>query len=227
MKPTEAQPLLKYYDVVASMFVAVYLISIVATTKIVALGPFDVPGALILFPLAYLAGDILTEVYGYSRTRRIIWLGFISAALLSVVLYAVQVLPAAPGWQNQAAYEAILGVVPRITIASLAAYWAGEFTNSFVLAKMKVWTNGRMLWSRTIGSTIVGQAVDSIVFGVGAFAGVLPATSVFSIVGSLYVLKVFYEVLATPVTYAIVNFLKRQEGMDTFDRDTAFTPFRF
>jgi uncharacterized integral membrane protein (TIGR00697 family) len=227
MKDADTQPLLRYYDVVASMFVAIYLISLVATTKIVALGSFQVPGALIIFPISYLAGDILTEVYGYARTRRVIWLGFIAAALLSLVLYAVQLLPAAPGWEHQAAYEAILGVVPRITIASLIAYWAGEFANSFVLAKMKIWTNGRMLWTRTIGSTIIGQAVDSIVFGTAAFAGVLPAATVFTIVGSLYLLKVLYEIIATPFTYAAVNFLKRQEGIDTFDRKTAFTPFRF
>lgn len=217
----------KYFDLVACLFVAVYIISQVSSAKLFSLGPFVFPGAIVIFPFAYIFGDILTEVYGYSRTRRVIWLGFITAALLAVVLAIVQYLPPAPNWNFQQGYEQILGVVPRIVLGSLLAYWAGEFVNSYVLAKMKLWTEGRMLWSRTIGSTVVGQLVDSIVFGTVAFAGSVPWPVIFSLVGSIYLFKVFYEALATPLTYLIVNYLKRAEGIDVYDRHTNFTPFRF
>lgn len=215
----------KYFDVVSCMFVAVYLISQVASTKLFAVGPFAFPGAIVIFPLAYIFGDILTEVYGFARTRKIIWVGFISAVLMSVVFMVVQYLPPAPSWQFQESYEHILGFVPRVVIGSIAAFWAGEFVNSYVLAKMKVLTNGRMLWTRTIGSTVVGQAIDSIVFAIIAFAGTVPTGVLITIVGSLYLFKVLYEIIATPLTYFVVNSLKRAEGIDVFDRDTNFSPF--
>lgn len=217
----------KYFDVIGSLFVAVYLISQVSSAKLIALGPFTFPGAIIIFPISYIFGDILTEVYGYARTRRIIWVGFIAAVLMSLVFLAVQYLPPAADWPLQQAYESILGFVPRVVIGSIAAYWAGEFANSYILAKMKLWTKGRLLWSRTIGSTVVGQAVDSVVFATIAFAGVVPSKIVFTIMGSIYLFKVLYEVLATPLTYAIVNFLKRAEGIDAYDYQTDFSPFRF
>jgi queuosine precursor transporter len=216
----------RYFDLIAVLFVAVYLISQVSSAKLIQLGPFQFPGAIIVFPIAYIFGDILTEVYGYSRTRRVIWAGFASAVLLSVVLWIVQILPASTSWTNQVAYEAILGVVPRVVVGSILAYWAGEFVNSFILAKMKIWTGGRHLWSRTIGSTVVGQAADSLVFASIAFYGVVPLNVLFSIVGSLYLFKVLYEVIATPITYVIVGWLKRTEGIDVYDRGTNFTPFK-
>lgn len=217
----------KYFDIVACVFVAVYIISQVSSAKLFSLGPFVFPGAIVIFPFAYIFGDVLTEVYGYARTRRVIWIGFITAALLAVVLAIVQILPSAPSWTFQTEYEAILGVVPRVVLGSLLAYWAGEFVNSFVLAKMKIWTGGRMLWSRTIGSTVVGQLVDSAVFGVVAFAGVIPWSVIVTLVGSIYLFKVLYEVVVTPLTYVIVNWLKKAEGIDVFDKNTDFTPFKF
>jgi queuosine precursor transporter len=217
----------KYFDVIGSMFVAIYLMSQVTSAKLFTVGPFTFPGAIVIFPLSYLAGDVLTEVYGYARTRRVIWIGFIAAVLMAVVLLIVQYLPPASDWPFQRSYEQILGVVPRIVIGSIAAYWAGEFANSFAMAKMKVWTNGKMLWSRTIGSTVIGQAIDSIVFATIAFAGTVPIKILISIVGSIYLFKVLYEAAATPLTYLVVNSLKRAEGVDVYDRNTNFSPFRF
>ncbi len=217
----------RYFDIVACVFVGVYLISQVSSAKLFSLGPFVFPGAVIIFPISYVFGDILTEVYGYARTRRVIWIGFGLAALLAVVLAIVQYLPAAPAWGFQTEYERILGIVPRVVLGSLLAYWAGEFLNSFVLAKMKIWTGGRMLWSRTIGSTVVGQLVDSIVVAAVAFGGVVPPTVLVTIAGSIYVFKVLYEIVATPITYLIVNRLKRAEGIDIYDTETNFSPFRF
>lgn len=217
----------KYYDVIGSLFVAVYLISQVSSAKLFSIGPFVFPGAIIVFPISYIFGDILTEVYGYARTRRIIWTGFIAAVLMSLVFIIVQYLPSAPNWTNQQAYESILGFIPRVVVGSILAYWAGEFVNSYVLAKMKIRTKGRFLWTRTIGSTVVGQGVDSLVFATIAFAGVVPAKIVFTIVGSIYIAKVLYEAVATPLTYIVVNFLKRAEEIDVYDYETDFSPMRF
>ena len=217
----------KYFDVIAMLFVAVYLISQVSSSKLFSLGSFQFPGAIIVFPISYIFGDILTEVYGYERTRRVIWTGFFSAVLLSVVLWVVELLPPAQGWTQQSAYEAILGVVPRVVLGSILAYWAGEFVNSFVMAKMKILTSGRHLWTRTVGSTVAGQAIDTIIFVTVAFTGVIPTPVLFKLIGSVYVFKVVYEILATPITYAVVGFLKRKEGFDIYDRNTNFTPFKF
>lgn len=217
----------KYFDVTACAFVAVYLISQVSTVKLFAIGPFQFPGAIIIFPFAYIFGDILTEVYGYSKTRKIIWVGFFAATLMSIVLWIVQRLPPAPGWPNQQAYENLLGVVPRVALGSVIAYWAGEFANSYVLAKMKIRTAGRYLWTRTIGSTVVGQAVDSLVFISIVFVGTVPIETLMRIIASVYIFKVCYEVAATPLTYWIVNGLKRAEGVDVYDTTTRFNPFKF
>lgn len=216
----------RYFDIVAMAFIAVYLISQVSSSKLFAIGGLQLPGAAVVFPLSYIFGDILTEVYGYSRTRRVIWVGFASAVAMALVLWIVQILPPAPGWPDQLAYQAILGVVPRMVLGSIMAYWAGEFTNSYIMAKMKVLTNGRHLWTRTVGSTVVGQAVDSTVFIVVAFAGRLPGGVLFQIAATLYLAKVAYEIVATPLTYLIVRWLKRAEGIDVYDRATDFTPFR-
>ncbi|MCO6509570.1 MAG: queuosine precursor transporter [Aridibacter famidurans] len=221
---TENTP--RYFDIVAGLFVGIYLISQISSAKLVSVGPFVFPGAIVIFPLSYIFGDILTEVYGYARTRRVIWVGFVSAALLAVVLLIVQYLPPAPNWTLQTEFEALLGIVPRVIAGSLMAYWAGEFVNSYIMAKAKVWTGGRMLWTRTIGSTLVGQFVDSVVFGVVAFAGIVPWTVIFTLAGSIYLFKVLYEILFTPVTYFVVGRLKKAEGVDVFDRSTDFNPFK-
>jgi len=215
----------KYFDLLLGLFVAVLLISNVASTKIVQLGPFSFDGGTILFPLAYIFGDILTEVYGYKLSRRVIWTGFVAAGLMSLIFIVVGRLPAAPEWNNQEAYDQIIGLTPRLVLASLAAYWAGEFSNSFTLAKMKIATRGRWLWTRTIGSTLIGEGVDTLLFVVLAFWGILPTSLLVSVIVSNYVFKVGVEVAATPLTYAIVRFLKRQEGIDMYDYQTNFNPF--
>ncbi|RJQ34262.1 VUT family protein [Candidatus Parcubacteria bacterium] len=215
----------KHLGTISVFFVAVLLISNIASTKIVQFGPLTFDGGTLLFPLSYIFADILTEVYGFSRARRVIWLGFICAAVMSILLYIVQILPPAADWPNQDAYNAILGQAPRIVLASLIAYLCGEFLNSFVLAKMKVWTAGKSLWTRTIGSTLVGELVDSTLFILIAFAGVLPGALLVTLIISNYVFKTFIEVVFTPMTYAIVRYLKRSEGEDYFDRNTNFNPF--
>jgi queuosine precursor transporter len=215
----------QYLDLITALFVAVLLISNVASTKILALGPFTFDGGTLLFPLSYIFGDILTEVYGYRRSRRVIWTGFGCAALMALVLALVGALPPAGGWGNQEAYQAILGTTPRIVLASLVAYFAGEFSNSYTLAKMKLITRGRWLWTRTIGSTLVGEGVDTMLFVTIAFAGSLPWPLFWSIVLSNYVFKCGVEAAMTPVTYQVTGFLKRAEHEDVYDTDTDFNPF--
>jgi uncharacterized integral membrane protein (TIGR00697 family) len=189
------------------------------------LGPFTFDGGTILFPISYIFGDILTEVYGYSRSRRVIWSGFACAVLMVGILALVGALPPAEGWLNQKAYEAILGTTPRIVLGSLIAYFAGEFSNSYTLAKMKILTQGRWLWTRTISSTLIGEGVDTVFFVTIAFAGSLPWSLFGSIIVSNYIFKCGTEVALTPVTYKIINFLKRTENEDVFDIDTDFNPF--
>lgn len=216
----------RYYDLLVHIFVVLLLISNLVGQKITAFGPVRVGGAQLLFPLTYIFGDVFTEVYGYGASRRAIWIGFFASGLLSLMCVFMVWLPPAPGWNNQAAYRTVFYQVPRMVAASLIAYWCGEFANSFVLAKMKLWTDGKYLWTRTVGSTVVGQAVDTIVFMTLAFGGSLTGSLVASLIVWGYLFKVVYEVLATPLTYKIVNFLKRHEGVDTFDRATNFNPFR-
>ena len=216
----------KHLDLITVAFVAVLLISNVASTKILLLGPFTFDGGTILFPLSYIFGDILTEVYGYRASRRVIWLGFASTFLMSVIFMTVGKLPPAPGWANQEAYDKILGLTPRIVAASLIAYFAGEFSNSFTLAKMKIMTSGKWLWTRTIGSTLVGEGVDTALFCTIAFLGALPGSLLVSVILSNYVFKCAFEAAVTPLTYGVVGFLKRSEAVDHFDRGTGFNPFR-
>jgi uncharacterized integral membrane protein (TIGR00697 family) len=216
----------RYFDFVMVLFVAVLIISNVASSKILLLGPFTFDGGTILFPISYIFGDILTEVYGYSRSRRVIWSGFFCTALMALVLAIVGMLPPAPGWDHQEAYMTILGITPRIVLGSLIAYFSGEFSNSYILAKMKIWTRGRWLWTRTIASTIVGEGVDTLLFVLIAFYGVLSSSLLISVIISNYVFKVGVEACATPVTYAITNFLKRAENEDYYDYHTDFNPFR-
>jgi queuosine precursor transporter len=216
---------LKYYDIILGLFVAVLLISNVASTKIVKLGAFTFDGGTLLFPLSYIFCNILTEVYGYRKARRVIWTGFFSAALLAVTLLIVGALEPAAGWENQDAYDKILGLTPRIVIASLSAYFIGEFLNSFTLAKLKVFTKGRFLWMRTIGSTVVGQAFDTAIFITIAFTGVLSVSLLISVFISNYLFKILFEVFATPVTYKTISFLKKNERVDMYDIKTDFNPF--
>jgi uncharacterized integral membrane protein (TIGR00697 family) len=211
------------------LLVALFLTCLVAANiiavKLVDLFGLTVPAAVIIFPVSYILGDVLTEVYGYREARRVIWLGFLSNLLVVLAIVAAQVLPAASFWDGQAAYERILGYAPRILAASFLAYLVGEFANSFVLAKMKIATRGRWLWSLTIGSTLVGQGLDSLVFMTLAFTGTIPAAGLASAVITQWLAKSAYEAVATPLTYLAVNFLKTREGLDVYDHTTRFNPF--
>jgi len=215
----------KYFTAISVLFVVVLLIANVASSKIVDLGYFVFDGGTLLFPLSYIFGDILTEVYGYKRTKQVIWLGFISALLMSLVFIVVGVLPAASDWHNQEAYNKILGLTPRIVVASLIAYSFGQFFNAFILAKMKILTKGKYLWMRTIGSTVVGELIDSFLFIIIAFFGVLPNTLLITLIFSNYIFKTVIEVIFTPLTYKIIHFLKRREEEDCYDEKTNFNPF--
>lgn len=218
----------KYYDLVMAAFVTVLLCSgVIGVQKVSQIGGFTFGTAVLFFPLSYIFGDILTEVYGYARSRRVIWAGFGALIFAAFMSWAVVNMPAAPGWRGQEAYEMVFGSTPRIVFASLVAFWAGEFANSFVLAKMKIRTAGRWLWLRTIGSTIAGEAVDSMIFYPLAFLNspIMTNDQVVSVMISNYLLKVGWEALSTPLTYQIVNFLKRKEHEDYYDRDTNFNPF--
>ncbi len=211
------------FVVVAAIFVTCLIIANITVVKPTSIS--GIPAAIVIFPLSYIVGDILTEVYGYRLARRVIWLGFLCNIIAVIAIWLGQILPPAPEWAGQEAYESILGYTPRILLASLVAYLVGEFSNSFVLAKMKIKTKGRWLWARTIGSTIVAQALDAAVFiplvYIGRFDWSFIATA--SIAHGLA--KVAYEIIATPLTYAVVNFLKRKEAIDTYDYETRFNPF--
>lgn len=215
----------KYLDIITVFFVAFLLISNVVASKILVLGPLSIDGGGLLFPLTYIFGDILTEVYGYKRTRKAIWMGFGANLLMAAMFMLVGILPPAPDWPNQDAYMAILGQSSRIVLASVTAYFIGEFINSFILAKMKILTKGKFLWTRTIGSTIFGEAFDTFVFMIIAFWGVLPYELFIAVGISGYLLKVAIEVLFTPFTYLIINFLKKKENEDYYDYKTDFNPF--
>jgi uncharacterized integral membrane protein (TIGR00697 family) len=215
----------RYYDLLVHVFVVVLLISNLVGQKITAVGPFRISGAQLLFPITYIFGDVFTEVYGYGASRRAIWIGFFASALLAAMGLVAVWLPPAPGWDGQAAFAKVFTFVPRLVAASLAAFWCGEFANSFVMAKMKLLTRGRYLWTRTVGSTVVGQAVDTSVVMVLAFGGSINSGLIANLVVSGYLGKVLYEVAATPLTYWIVGFLKRREGVDAFDANTDFNPF--
>ena len=228
----------KYFDRIMALFVMVLIVSNIASSaKIIDLGfsIFDVPMAFdagtLLFPVSYIFGDILTEVYGYKRSRRVIWTGFAALALAAGIFWLIQTLPGEATWQEYAgddAYIAILGGMSSggIVIASLTAYWLGEFSNSFVLAKMKVLTQGRWLWTRTIGSTLVGELVDSAVFiAIASLFGIFPWSLFVTLSLTNYLFKTATEAILTPVTYLTVNFLKRVENEDYYDRNTNFNPF--
>ncbi len=215
----------RFFDVLVAFFVAVLLISNISSTKILTLWEFTFDGGTVVFPLSYIFGDILTEVYGFKRSRRVIWLGFASALLMSVVLYFVMLLPPANDWPNQKAYEALLGPVPRIVIASLIAYFAGEFTNAITLSVMKIRTRGRYLWLRTIFSTIIGEGIDTLLFCMIAFYGTLPGDVLWSVIVSNYIFKCAVEIILTPLTYKIVKYLKKAEKTDVYDIGVKYNPF--
>jgi uncharacterized integral membrane protein (TIGR00697 family) len=217
----------RYLDALTTAFVVVLLVSNLLAQKVIRVGPLETSGAMVLFPITYIFGDIFTEIYGYGASRRAIWLGFFGTALLYAVSAIVIALPADPQWHNQAAFVTVFGILPRVLISSLIAFWAGEFANSFTMAKLKLLTKGRWLWTRTVGSTVVGQAVDTTLVIVILFAGKFSAHKLALIIVEGYFLKVSYEVLATPLTYAVIGWLKRAEGIDAFDTHTNFNPFRF
>ena len=217
----------KYLGDLSVLFVSVLLISNIASTKIVYFWGLSLDGGTLLFPLCYIFDDILTEVYGYKKARRVIWLGFSCALVMALLFMIIGKLPASADWGNQSAYDLILGSTPRIILASLVAYLFGTFSNSFILAKIKIATKGKKLWMRTIGSTVVGELLDSSIFILIAFLGVLPSSLLFALIVSNYLFKTAIEVLFTPLTYKIVNFLKKKEDEDYFDNNTNFNPFSF
>ncbi len=229
---TRSQSGERWLPAVAAVFVTSLIVSNIIAVKLFSFGPAYLPAGTIVFPVSYIFGDVLTEVYGYARARQIIWIGF-ACNLFAVLIIMLSIeLPPAPIWrvlgspeQSQRAFAALFGLAPRLLGASFVAYLAGEFLNSFVLARMKVATGGRYLWTRTIGSTLVGQFADSAFFVTLAFTGIIPSSGILGLVVSQWLVKSGYEVVATPLTYAVVNFLKRTENSDFFDVGTDFTPF--
>ena len=213
-----------WFLIVVAVFVTCLIAANIIAVKLVDLFGLILPAAIFIFPLSYITGDVLTEVYGYRQARKVIWLGFLCNVIVVVAIWIAQVLPAASFWDGQKAYERILGYTPRILTASFLAYLVGEFANSFVLAKMKIATQGRWLWLRTIGSTLVGQGLDSAVFISLAFAGTIPVQALTQAIVTQWLVKSAYEAAVTPFTYLVVNFLKRKEGMDTYDCETRFNP---
>jgi queuosine precursor transporter len=217
----------RHYEVLVHVYVVVLLVSNLVGQKLSAFGPFRVSGAQLLFPITYIFSDIFTEVYGYAGSRRAIWIAFLANLVMGLMGLFMVWMPAAPEWPaaHQAAFAIVFGAVPRMIVASLAAFWAGEFTNSYVLAKMKIWTGGRWLWTRTIGSTVAGQAVDSLIVTAVFYWGTVPLGTILVAAASGYTFKVLYEAAATPVTYLIVGGLKRSERVDLYDEGTNFSPF--
>lgn len=214
-----------WFVAIAALFTTALVTANIVAVKLVDVGGLVLPAAVIVFPLSYILGDVLTEVYGYRQARRVIWLGFVSNLLAVLAIAAAGALPPAPFWaENQPAFDRILGATPRILVASFLAYLVGEFANAVVLARMKVATEGRWLWSRTIGSTLIGQGLDSLVFMSVAFWGVIPQEALATAILTQWLAKCAYEALATPLTYLVVGWLKRVEGLDTFDRRTNFNP---
>jgi uncharacterized integral membrane protein (TIGR00697 family) len=214
------------FVIITGLFITCLITANIIIVKQIVVGPFFLPAAIIIFPISYIISDVLTEVYGYSQARRVIWLGFICNLLAVVAILIGQVLPAAPSFTNQPAYEAILGSTPRFLIASFLAYLAGEFSNSFIMSKMKIATRGKWLWTRTIGSTVVGEGIDTVIALTIAFAGVLPWPILGIMILSHWLFKCLYETAATPLTYLVVNYLKRKEQLDVYDYKTDYNPLR-
>ena len=217
---TGARRHFRYFDYVMAAFVAILLLSnLIGAAKLSTVAGYTFGAGILFFPVSYVIGDVLTEVYGYANARRCIWAGFLAMIFMAFMSYVVVAMPPAESWNGQAAYESVFGLVPRIVVASMLAFWAGEFVNSFVLAKMKIWTKGKLLWSRTIGSTVFGQAVDSAIFYPVAFYGIWETQDVIT------VMITNWEAILTPVTYVVVGWLKGREGVDVYDEGTEFSPF--
>ena len=232
-RSASSQTQFRYYDLVMAAFVTILLLSnLIGASKpsyvtLPFIGEWSFGAGVLFFPVSYIIGDVLTEVYGYARARRVIWTGFAALLFMAFMAWVVVQLPPAAGWPGQAAYEFVFGNSWRIVLASMIAFWAGEFANSYVLAKMKIWTRGRHLWMRTIGSTVVGQGLDSLIFYPLAFWGLAgwPVELLWQVVLSQWAIKTAWEALLTPVTYGVVGSLKKAEGVEVFDTDTDFSPF--
>ncbi|MCX7965052.1 MAG: queuosine precursor transporter [Syntrophorhabdaceae bacterium] len=216
-----------WFVIIVSIFITCLITSNIISVKLIHVFGIILPAGVIIFPVSYIIGDVLTEVYGYSRSRRVIWLGFLCNLILTIFIWFAGIIKPAQIWDGQMAYEKILGFTPRLLVASFIAYLAGEFTNAYVLAKMKILTKGRWLWTRTIGSTLVGQGIDSLLFISIAFMGSVPFLNLLTIVISQWLFKTAYEIVVTPFTYVAVNFLKQKEGIDIFDYNTSFNPLKF
>jgi uncharacterized integral membrane protein (TIGR00697 family) len=214
-----------WFIAVVMIFITCLITANITAVKLIKVFGLILPAAIVIFPASYIFGDVLTEVYGYRQARRVIWLGFFCNLIAVVAIWLGQILPPASFWEGQTAYERILGYAPRLLTASFLAYLGGEFANSFVLAKMKIATKGRWLWTRTIGSTLVGEGLDSLVFMTIAFSGTMPMMTLAVAIITQWLAKSVYEAAVTPLTYAAVNFLKRKEGLDVYDYDTRFNPF--
>lgn len=214
----------QWFLIVVAIFITCLITANIMAVKLVTIFGLILPAAVIIFPISYIVGDVLTEVYGYREARRVIWLGFFCNLIAVAAIWIGQILPPAGFWDGQEAYQRILGAAPRILLASFVAYLVGEFANAYVLAKMKVATNGRWLWSRTIASTFIGQGLDSLVFITLAFVGTIPIAGLMTAVITQWSFKSVYEVIATPFTYRVIAFLKQQEGLDVYDRNTNFNP---
>lgn len=212
------------FVIVTALFITCLITANITAVKLVEVFGLVLPAAVIIFPISYIFGDVLTEVYGYRQARRAIWLGFFGNLITVATIWVAGMLPPASFWDGQAAYERILGYTPRILAASFLAYLVGEFANSFVLAKLKIATQGRWLWARTIGSTLIGQGLDSLVFITLAFWGTIPVAGLTTAIVAQWLFKSLYEVVATPLTYLVVHVLKRREGLDVYDYDTRFNP---
>jgi len=225
LSPTHDVRYSSWFVAIVAIFITSLITANIIAVKLIRLFGLTLSAGIIIFPISYIFGDVLTEVYGYSQARRVIWLGFLCNLITVLAILLGQVLPSASFWKGQAAYEQILGYTPRILVSSFLAYLVGEFANSFVLAKMKIATGGRWLWTRTVGSTLVGQGFDSVVFITLAFAGTIPTSGLFSTIVAQWLAKSAYEAAVTPCTYAVVSFLKRREGIDVYDYDTRFNPF--
>jgi queuosine precursor transporter len=215
-----------WFVIIVAIFITSLITANIIAVKLIGVWGFVVPAGTIIFPVSYIFGDVLTEVYGYSRARKVIWLGFLCNLMVIIAISIAQFLPPASFWQGQKAFEEILGYTPRLLLASFIAYLFGEFANSFVIAKIKIFTKGRFLWIRTIGSTLVGQGFDSLIFITIAFFGNIPASAMISTIVTQWLLKSAYEAIVTPFTYLVVNFLKRVENTDTFDYSTNFNPLK-
>ncbi len=222
----------RYFDLILGLFVAVLLVSNIVSVKAVRIPvpfagfAFSFDGGTLLFPFSYIFSDILTEVYGYERSRRVIWSGFVGLGFMALLVWLVGIIPSDPLWKLQGAYETVLMTAPRIALASMIAYFAGEFSNSFILSRMKVITQGKHLWARTIGSTLIGELVDSVLFVLIAFAGLWDRTLVIQVMVSNYIFKTLYEVAATPLTYWATAWLKKREAEDHYDYNADYNPFK-